>query len=412
MKFLGTTYERDITQALLSYMPNYYKNSKIVSELMRVDSIELEKIHQQATEILNQRFIDTADISLPSWEKEFGIQPAKATPVLTTETFSGGYSGKIPGSLVENPHVAMAAGNGGTTLREPNQFTYEFTEGNYSDIISLDEAHYKSSAASELNLTQHLFSINVVEEIEHKLDWFIPGQTIQEKVNWCRENINRLSFDWYGIGTYPGGYKANLLCRKNTGGWITTLAKTHELETTSKLSIEVNSESGNFLTSECIDNDGLVYFLAYSEPSSSTVASTIETNYVSFEYNVKWQRTEPYNRTKNELRALIKLQLRALDTITKELLKGMIVIYGGGDVEIIEDYNNYTITIRFLDVYGTPLRIEDLTIALRNLLPAHLDFNYQFRYQTWNDIDNRNFNWNTIDSKEFLWDNIDNGGYY
>lgn len=119
---------------------------------------------------------------------------------------------------------------------------------------------------------------------------------------------------------------------------------------------------------------------------------------------------EPYNRTLNEKRALLLLQMRSSGTVTRQMLSDICSIYGGGDVEIIEDFAIGKITIKFLSIYGSPLRLADLTQALRMLLPAHYDFEYVYRYSTWNEINGKNYTWTTIDSKNLLWNSVDNGG--
>lgn len=113
-------------------------------------------------------------------------------------------------------------------------------------------------------------------------------------------------------------------------------------------------------------------------------------------------------RTTAEKRALLMLKIRSMRTVTKKILKDMVAIYDGGDTEIIEGTG--MITIRFTSVYGTPLRIQDLTVALRDIIPAHLDFRYQYMYTTWDQVDGKNYTWDTVDSKTLLWDNVDGGG--
>ncbi len=58
---------------LLSYMPGYYKTSKVVDNLNNANALELNNYHQKLEEVFNQFFINTADFSLEKWEKELGL---------------------------------------------------------------------------------------------------------------------------------------------------------------------------------------------------------------------------------------------------------------------------------------------------------------------------------------------------
>jgi hypothetical protein len=407
MKFLGTSYEREVREQLMSYLPSYYFGSKVVEELIRVDSVELENLYNEINKTLDQRFVDTADTSLPQWVKEFDIPDAKAVIKLTTETFTNDLSGKIGGSDIENPHF-LKRNNGNTVIQPPTGIWGDSATSQYEQISKPDGSAVTSSLKGTGVMAQQMFGFNIVEAVERQFKWKIPGLTLLDKVNWCRANVNNINAELYAKAWCGTTYRASFnVFNKTTNTWTKEV-----VDTTNSFNTKINLIINNADMANCIHDNGFIYYNCVAPASDNVSDSVVQTDYVSIKLNVKWQRTEAYNRTVNELRALIKLRIRATSTITKGLLKEMVKIYGGGDIEIIEDFNNYDVTIKFLDVFGTPLRIEDLTIELRNLLPAHLGFKYQFRYRTWNDIDNSNMSWVTIDSKQFLWDNIDNGGFY
>ncbi|WP_051824110.1 putative phage tail protein [Clostridium sulfidigenes] len=58
---------------LFSYMPKYYKTSKVLDDLNNANAIELTFFKSKLNDVLNQFFIDSADFSLERWEKELGI---------------------------------------------------------------------------------------------------------------------------------------------------------------------------------------------------------------------------------------------------------------------------------------------------------------------------------------------------
>ena len=60
-------------KTLLSYQPDYYKNSKVIDNLNTAFATELTKAQKNIINTFNQFFLLDADTSLSRWEKEFGI---------------------------------------------------------------------------------------------------------------------------------------------------------------------------------------------------------------------------------------------------------------------------------------------------------------------------------------------------
>lgn len=92
------------------------------------------------------------------------------------------------------------------------------------------------------------------------------------------------------------------------------------------------------------------------------------------------------NVTIEERRSRITARMRSTGTTTKELIKTIVDSWTNGDVNIIEDSANYKITIEFNSVLGIPPNIDDVKLAIREVLPAHLDVEYKFKYNTWAEI--------------------------
>ena len=59
---------------LLSYMPRYYRTSKVIDNINTANSSELTKFTERLDNTLDQFFVDTADYTLDRWEKELGIE--------------------------------------------------------------------------------------------------------------------------------------------------------------------------------------------------------------------------------------------------------------------------------------------------------------------------------------------------
>ena len=58
----------------------------------------------------------------------------------------------------------------------------------------------------------------------------------------------------------------------------------------------------------------------------------------------------------------------------------------GGQVEVTPDYDNFIMTVEFVDILGVPTRISDVQAALDKALPAQFSIVYTYRYNTYNDI--------------------------
>lgn len=59
---------------LLSYMPSYYKSSKLIENFNKVNAIEINLLNRRIEEVFNQFFILTLDEAIERKEKEFGIK--------------------------------------------------------------------------------------------------------------------------------------------------------------------------------------------------------------------------------------------------------------------------------------------------------------------------------------------------
>nr|BDD46356.1 hypothetical protein 2 [Pelagibacterales bacterium] len=79
-------------------------------------------------------------------------------------------------------------------------------------------------------------------------------------------------------------------------------------------------------------------------------------------------------------------KIRGTGSATIRLVKEVAESYDKGSVDVIEDYSVFTITVEFVDTLGVPPNIDDLKKAVRNVVPAHLEVNYEFRYTLVGDL--------------------------
>jgi hypothetical protein len=188
------------------------------------------------------------------------------------------FENKVSGSTLENPHLFKRSGtltSGDTSLLSPSSPNFaEQTASGYSNIRSLDSTTISNFCNNNGGIMQYLFSFSLIEEIERYVGK-IPASDTAGKVAWLKNNIAKLTFNWWGYGQSPAGYKANL-CRWSVLGSTWDVVSTNTASTPTKTTITLTNTA-------YIDPNGFVHFLAYAEPSDGVTASTIYTDYVELE---------------------------------------------------------------------------------------------------------------------------------
>jgi len=110
-------------------------------------------------------------------------------------------------------------------------------------------------------------------------------------------------------------------------------------------------------------------------------------------------------------RSRIISKLRGEGTVTINLIKNVAESYDGGTVDVTEQPELYQITITFVDTRGVPPNIEDLKEAIEEIIPAHLEVIYQYRYLIWDELDALNITWDALDALNLTWDEFEIGGW-
>lgn len=93
------------------------------------------------------------------------------------------------------------------------------------------------------------------------------------------------------------------------------------------------------------------------------------------------------NKSYEGKREIVKAKLRGSGTVTKALIKNVAQAFLGGEVDVIENFADYSFIIKFIGVKGIPKDLAVLQKALDDIKPAHLALVYAFRYLLINDID-------------------------
>ena len=66
------------------------------------------------------------------------------------------------------------------------------------------------------------------------------------------------------------------------------------------------------------------------------------------------------------------------------LIESVAESFSNGDVAVTEYPAQYRLEIKFVGTIGIPPNMDDLTASLREIVPAHLQWDYVLIYNTWN----------------------------
>lgn len=92
-------------------------------------------------------------------------------------------------------------------------------------------------------------------------------------------------------------------------------------------------------------------------------------------------------------RAVLIAKLRGQGTTTPEFIKNVALSFQYGEVDVVEDEAPYTVRIVFESVLGVPPNMQDFINALEEVKPAHLVFEYVYKYNTWDVLEAFNKTW-------------------
>lgn len=105
-----------------------------------------------------------------------------------------------------------------------------------------------------------------------------------------------------------------------------------------------------------------------------------------------------------ERRENIIAKIRGGKVCNKANLKELCKSYGGGDVEIIENFDDYSFIVKFVDEIS-PSNIKGLEKAINEMKPAHLNFSFQYLYNIW--LQYKNTPWENLKGK--TWGEVKTG---
>lgn len=138
--------------------------------------------------------------------------------------------------------------------------------------------------------------------------------------------------------------------------------------------------------------------------SNMSLAGTTETNIARREawFGVTPDEAKPLEQR----RAVLIAKLRGQGTTTPEFIRNVAASFEYGDVSVDETSAPYTVRIVFESVMGVPPNMADFVAALEEVKPAHLVFNYIYKYNTWDMFEAFGHTWDEWEALEVTWDEL------
>jgi predicted phage tail component-like protein len=189
------------------------------------------------------------------------------------------FVGKVSGSTVVNPHLAKAYRF--SSLGSPSTFTAEVAGVDLDSIKTLSGGLFTWSSPTNGYIAQTLFSFNLIRHIEDNYGT-IPGADTASKVQWIKNNVAKITFNWHGFGSSPSGNKATVQVWQAMASLWEPFG-----ENLSGVVAKVTNSVANENVLNRIDANGNFHILAHADASNGTTASTINTDYVNLEVELK-----------------------------------------------------------------------------------------------------------------------------
>ncbi len=109
----------------------------------------------------------------------------------------------------------------------------------------------------------------------------------------------------------------------------------------------------------------------------------------------------------DQRRSVIKSKLRGAGTVTLAVIKNVVDSFENGEVDIQENFGQYEVVVTFIGKRGVPPNLNDVQTALREIVPAHLNLNFQFTYLRWEELDAANLTWDELEALDMTWDELE-----
>lgn len=91
--------------------------------------------------------------------------------------------------------------------------------------------------------------------------------------------------------------------------------------------------------------------------------------------------------------------------ITLDVIKNTAESFSGAEVEVTSDTDECIIFIKFTGTIGIPKNMNNLKEAIDDIIPAHMEPQYEYVYNTWDSV--KKLTWDEL--KAFTWQQVKEG---
>ena len=103
-----------------------------------------------------------------------------------------------------------------------------------------------------------------------------------------------------------------------------------------------------------------------------------------------------------ERRERILAKKRGNGTTTKNMVKNTAEAFSGGEVEVIENFNDYSFVVKFVGIKGIPKNLTLFKNMIEEIKPAHLNYELAFTYTVWSMVMDTDNTWNDFNNKTWV----------
>ena len=103
-----------------------------------------------------------------------------------------------------------------------------------------------------------------------------------------------------------------------------------------------------------------------------------------------------------ERRERILAKKRGNGTTTKKMIKNTAEAFSGGEVDVIENFSDYSFIVKFVGVKGIPKNLALFKQMIEEIKPAHLNYELAFTYTVWSMVMAKNNIWNDFNNKTWV----------
>lgn len=130
------------------------------------------------------------------------------------------------------------------------------------------------------------------------------------------------------------------------------------------------------------------------------IVDSTEETISRWEKFMKLKPMENYTLQDRIERVIYTIQAKGI--FTPSFLKEQAKIFTNGEIEVIENFNEYHFIISFTSVIGIPPNMDNFKEMVDLNKPAHLTYEIRIRYRTWGELSP--YKWKELEP--FTWDEI------